>query len=116
MHPASYKYPPLIDHPIEAFKTMPEGLDGYWWETETEVCVPVIFSSKPRAFLSFLGEIMGKGKYVFFPTVVSARLGALLKAKGFVAGLAELSPEEQEIYGQKYVEGLVWREGGNDDA
>lgn len=62
---------------------MPQGLSGYWWETAHFVCVPWIASSDPKAFLSFLRGLERKGKTVFFPTVINARLDRLLRLRGY---------------------------------
>ncbi|KKM81334.1 hypothetical protein LCGC14_1330810 [marine sediment metagenome] len=76
---------PEIDHSVspEKYIDMPDGLDGYWWETETQICVADIHSRNPRAFIGFLNVIEGKGKPVFFPTLVNARLDKLLRLRGY---------------------------------
>lgn len=68
----------------EPFKEMPSQLDGYWWETDHQICIPVIMSHSPRSFLLFLSEQEGKGKAVVFPTVISGRLEKLLRLRGYV--------------------------------
>ena len=72
------------EHPNK-FLDMPEGLEGYWWETEHVVCVPFVESRNEGAgnFSRFLKDIEAKGKIVFFPTIVSARLNAVLRGRGY---------------------------------
>lgn len=63
------------------------GLDGYWWETERQVCISWIASENPHAFLRFLREQEAKGKAVVFPTVINARLERLLQHRGYQRAL-----------------------------
>lgn len=72
--------------PPAGYQEPPKPLSGYWWETEL-VCVPVIFSSSPSAFVRWLRHLEAKGKPVFFPTVINARLDALLRKRGYVEAL-----------------------------
>tara|TARA_Y100000310_G_scaffold204700_1_gene204929 strand:- start:3136 stop:3642 length:507 start_codon:yes stop_codon:yes gene_type:complete len=74
-----------LDHSVspEKYIGMPEGLDGYWWETETQICVADIHSHDPQSFIRFLNVIERKGKPVFFPTLVNARLDRLLRLRGY---------------------------------
>jgi len=101
---------PLIVPKAEPEKNlpMPDGLQGYWWETNEVICVPVVITQKAGTFSLFLKNILSKGKIVFFPTVVSARLDAILRAKGFVDAITEMNDEEQEIYGQRWCDGLAF--------
>ena len=59
-------------------------LGGYWWETERQVCVPLITSASPKKFMEFLAAQEAKGKAVVFPTVISLRLDRLLRHRGYV--------------------------------
>lgn len=97
------------EHP-DKFLDMPEGLDGYWWETGHLICIPVIFSDNEGAgvFSKWLSKLEAKGKVIFFPTIISARLDAILRKRGyveagvkdehfgFVGGLALKSKEVKE--------------------
>lgn len=82
-----------LDHtdiPPEPFKpeVIQDGeLNTYWWETERQVCIPWIASTKPHRFLKFLREHEAKGKAVVFPTVLSGRLAKLLLHRGYVPGV-----------------------------
>lgn len=74
------------DKPPEPFtpEVIHDGeLDTYWWETERQVCIPWIASSKPHRFLKFLCEHEAKGKAVVFPTVIGSRLEKLLRLRGY---------------------------------
>ena len=73
------------EHP-DKFLDMPEGLDGYWWETEHLVCVPSVASKREGSgiFSNWLNELEAKGKTVLFPTIISARLDAILRSRGYV--------------------------------
>ena len=72
------------EHPTE-FNDMPKGLAGYWWETEHQICIPVIFNNNEGdgTFGKWLDELEAKGKTIFFPTIVSARLDFILRNKGY---------------------------------
>lgn len=96
------------EHPGK-FLNMPDGLDGYWWETEHVICIPVVISDNEGSgiFSKWLSILETKGKTIFFPTVISARLDAILRERGYIDALSVLSKPEQEIYGQKYVDGLA---------
>lgn len=69
----------------EKYLDMPSGLSGYWWETEHQICVPVVFarSEGDGSFSSFLRDIESRGKLIFFPTIISARLDAILRSRGY---------------------------------
>ena len=71
------------EHP-DKFLDMPEGLGGYWWETDNLVCIPFVEARKEGAFSAFLKELNGKGKIIFFPTLISAKLDSILRSKGYV--------------------------------
>lgn len=75
------------DHPTGKYQEMSDGLEGYWWETEKQVCIPWVFSHDPRAFLHFLKAQEAKGKAVVFPTIINARLAKLLLLRGYVPAL-----------------------------
>ncbi len=87
---------------------MPKGLEGYWWETEHLICVPFVASRHEGdgSFIKWLKELEAKGKIVFFPTIVSARLDAILRKRGYVDAVSKMSELEQKIYGQEYCDGL----------
>ena len=91
------------------YKQPPVGLSGYWWETEHQICVPVIASAHPGdgTFGKWLRELEAKGKIVIFPTVISARLDRILRARGYITAWAELSEQEKEMWGQDYIECLA---------
>ena len=72
------------DHPSGGYNEMPEGLAGYWWETDRQICIPDIRSFNPHRLLRFLGDCEAKGKAVVFPTVINARLDRLLRLRGYV--------------------------------
>lgn len=102
-----YKLVPK-EEPKKYFDT-PEGLWGYWWETEHLICIPVVESENEGSgtFSKWLKELEKKGKVVFFPTIVSARLESILRARGYVDALSELSELEKKIYQQTYCDGLA---------
>lgn len=79
-----------LDEPAGGYRTA-EGLSGdtYWWEGEHIVCVPFV-AGPPRPFLRFLCEIEARGKPVFFPCVVNARLDRLLRLRGYVDACTDL--------------------------
>ena len=70
----------------ESYNDFTGDLEGYWWETQI-ICVPFVASKSPRAFLRFLNDIESRGKPIFFPTVISARLDKLLRMRGYVDGV-----------------------------
>ena len=72
----------------DAFLPMPPGLEGYWWETSTFVCVPFVLSHDARAFIGFLNDLERKAKFVFFPTIINARLDRLLRLRGYQDAVA----------------------------
>ena len=96
------------EHP-DKYLDMPQGLEGYWWETEHLICVAFVASRNEGAgnFSRFLNDIEAKGKVVFFPTIISARLDAILRARGYVEAISRMSELEQKIYGQEYCDGLA---------
>ena len=63
---------------------MPARLEGYWWETDNLICIPFVEAREKGAFSQFLKMIEAKGKVIFFPTIVSAKLDVILRAKGYV--------------------------------
>jgi hypothetical protein len=71
-------------HP-DKYLDMPEGLEGYWWETNDQICVPVVIAKNEGdgSFSKFLRDIESKGKLIFFPTIVSAKLDAILRSRGY---------------------------------
>ncbi|GAI22754.1 unnamed protein product, partial [marine sediment metagenome] len=73
------------------------------------VCVPFVESQKEGAgnFSRFLKDIESKGKMVFFPTIISARLDAILRKRGYIEAVSRMSELEQKIYGQEYCDGLA---------
>ena len=71
------------DKPTGPFEGMTPPLEGYWWETSRQVCIPWVMSRTPRAFLTFLRAQEAKGKAVVFPTVINARLDKLLRLRGY---------------------------------
>ena len=82
--------PPLVLTPgrPDTILQMPPDLGGYWWETDVFVCVPWVYSRDPGAFLRFLRDIERKGKTVFFPTIINARLDRLLRLRGYQDAVA----------------------------
>lgn len=73
----------IPDKQPDKYLDMPDGLEGYWWETDNQICVPLVIAKKAGAFSKFLKEIERKGKIVFFPTIISAKLDAILRARGY---------------------------------
>ena len=71
-------------HPSK-YLDMPEGLRGYWWETDNQICVPLIENQHEGdgAFSKWLNKLEAKNKLVFFPTVVSGRLDMILRKRGY---------------------------------
>ena len=69
----------------DEFLKMPSGLEGYWWETKRVICVPIVINCNPGdgSFSEFLTQLIEKEKLVFFPTIISARLEAILRKRGF---------------------------------
>ena len=67
---------------------MPDGLEGYWWETDHLVCVPLVIAKAVGAFSKFLKEVEAKQKVVFFPSIVSAKLDSILRARGYTKAYA----------------------------
>lgn len=76
----------IPDESPDKYLDMPEGLSGYWWETEHLVCVAFVASKNEGegTFGKFLKTLEAKGKVVFFPTIVSARLDTILRTRGYV--------------------------------
>lgn len=89
------------EHP-DKYLDMPEGLVGYWWETDNQICVPLVIakSESDGSFSKFLKDIEAKGKLVFFPTIVNAKLDAILRKRGYQDAAAP-----DEIFGA--VDGLA---------
>jgi len=69
----------------DKFNKMPIGLFGYWWETEHQICIPVVENAVEGdgTFSKWLTSLESKGKMIFFPTVISARLDAILRKRGY---------------------------------
>lgn len=84
----------------DKYLPMPNGLEGYWWETDKLVCVPVVIATREGAFSNFLKSIEAKPKIIFFPTIINAKLDTLLRARGY-----EEAFTTDEIFG--LVEGLA---------
>jgi len=72
------------EHPSK-YLDIPKGLSGYWWETETQICIPFVESHREGEgnFSKWLTELEAKGKLIFFPTIVSARLDAILRSRDY---------------------------------
>lgn len=90
------------EHPTH-FKNMPKDsdLDGYWWETVNLICIPLIESTRKGAFSEWLTKLEAKGKLIFIPGIINARLYERLLKRGYVpAGC------EDEMLG--FVDGLAW--------
>lgn len=69
---------------VPDFIDCPAPLGGYWWEDDETVCLPVISSNgHPREMLNFLAMLEAKGRRVFIPTVINARLAKLLELRGY---------------------------------
>ena len=95
---------PVPDAHPDKYLDMPQGLEGYWWETDNQICVPFVENRNEGdgTFSKWLTELESKGKLIFFPTIISARLDAILRKRGyqdafvidkemgFVDGLAKL--------------------------
>jgi hypothetical protein len=77
-------------HP-DKFIDMPPGLNGFWWESKDVICIPDVASLSEGSgnFSRWLRYIELKHKIVFFPTVVSARLEAILRGKGYTEAITE---------------------------
>jgi hypothetical protein len=77
------------------YQGMPNELAGYWWETKNLICVPDIISKEEGKgnFSKWLTELEAKGKIIFFPTIVSARLDAILRARGYIDAVTEYIDE-----------------------
>lgn len=73
------------DESPEGYNEMPKGLTGYWWETKHQICVPVVFNNSEGdgTFSKWLSKLEAKGKVIFFPTIVSARLDFILRERGY---------------------------------
>ena len=71
-------------HP-DKYLNMPDGLEGYWWETESQICVPFVASKNEGdgTFSKWLSELEAKNKLIFFPTIISARFDAILRKRGY---------------------------------
>lgn len=71
-------------HP-DKYLDMPEGLSGYWWETDDQICVPFVANNRKGdgTFSKWLTDLETKGKLIFFPTIISARLDAILRNRGY---------------------------------
>lgn len=76
------------DESPDRYLDMPEGLDGYWWETDENVCVPVVISKHEGngTFSRWLEILEAKNKTIFFPTIISARLDMILRKRGYQDG------------------------------
>ncbi len=73
------------DESPTVFLDAPEGLSGYWWETQHLICIPFIASMNPGdgTFASWIEQLQTKGKMIFFPTIISARLDRILRDHEF---------------------------------
>lgn len=80
-----FEVPRVRAQEVSAFRSLPRPLGGYWWESEQVICVPVVWNTQPGdgSFGRFLQFIENKGKIVFFPTVISARLTSILRSRGY---------------------------------
>ena len=89
------------EHP-DKFLEMPEGLDGYWWETTSQICIPFVanLNEGNGNFGKWLISLEKKGKLIFFPTIISARLEAMLRKHGYRDAVVN-----DENFG--YVDGLA---------
>ena len=76
----------IPDEDPSKFLDMPAGLEGYWWETEHLICVPFVENKHQGdgTFSKWLKELEAKGKVIFFPAIISAKLDAILRARGYV--------------------------------
>mgnify|MGYP001607416767 CR=1 FL=1 len=76
----------LPDENPDKFLGMPEGLKGYWWETEKQICVPLVISKNEGngTFTKWLDLLETKGKTIFFPSIVSKRLEGILRRRGYI--------------------------------
>ena len=71
-------------HP-DKYLEMPNGLSGYWWEVDNQICVPFVASKNEGdgTFTKWLDELEVKKKLIFFPTIISARLDYILRKRGY---------------------------------
>jgi len=93
-----HKYISVPTESPSKYEQMPDGLDGYWWETKHVICIPAV-SSKHEGdgtFTTWLTGLEAKGKLIFFPTIISARLDSILTKRGY--GLA-ITAEVDEFFG-----------------
>jgi len=90
----------------DKYLAMPYGLDGYWWETDTQIRIPLVENKNEGdgTFSRWLTELEGKGKLIFFPTIVSARLDTILRKRGYKEAFAE----DGEM---GYIDGLAKQSG-----
>lgn len=79
------KYIKIPDENPTKFNDMPAGLGGYWWETVNKICIPFVENEHEGdgTFSRWLKELEAKHKIIFFPTIISARLDAILRARGY---------------------------------
>ena len=101
--------PVVPEEDPDKYNDMPEGLSGYWWETSHLICIPVVISEVEGSgvFSKWLDELGSKGKVVFFPTIISAKLNAILRSRGYVDAYSKMSELEYKIYKQEYCDGLA---------
>jgi hypothetical protein len=93
-------------HP-DKYLSMPRGLDGYWWETEGVICIPDIRAQHEGdgTFTKWIKSLESRGKIIFFPTVVSARLDFILRKHGYEDAITDFV---DEVFGCR-IEGLAKR-------
>jgi hypothetical protein len=75
----------IPDESPKEYKSMPKELSGYWWETEHLITIPFIESRNEGdgTFTKWLTGLETKGKVIFFPTVISARLDYILRKHNY---------------------------------
>jgi len=85
------------------FQDCPSPLDGYWWENDEMVCLPLVASKgHPRALLAFLSSLEDKGKKVFVPSVINARLAKLLELRGYTYSQTAVFDEQMQDWVDGY--------------
>lgn len=97
------RYPIPNDTPTE-YLPMPPDLEGYWWETEHLICVPLVESRRMGACQQWLRTLEGKNKIIFIPTVVNHAFEQRLRKHGYIDAFAE-DEEMGMVAGLAYVPG-----------